>query len=127
MLFQFVQILYWLALATWFGGVMFIAVAAPVIFRVVRRNNPVLPNVLSANLEGQHSTLLAGSIVGALLARLAQIQLICGTVMLVALIGQLQLADMTGDNLKAAILRVFLYAAAILVVLYDWRVRWPQI
>ena len=28
MLFQLVQILYWLALATWFGGVLFIAVAA---------------------------------------------------------------------------------------------------
>ena len=59
-LFQLVQIVYWLALATWFGGVLFVAIAAPAVFRTVRENNPVLPHVLSVNLEGQHGTLLAG-------------------------------------------------------------------
>ena len=77
-LFQLVQIVYWLALATWFGGVLFVAMAVPAIFRTVGENNPVLPHVLSVNLEGQHGTLLSGSIVGSLLARLARVQLICG-------------------------------------------------
>ena len=58
-------------MATWFGGVLFVAVAAPIIFRTVRESNPVLPTVLSVNLENQHGTLLAGSIVGNLLATLA--------------------------------------------------------
>src|SRR3954454_21167129 len=61
-LYQIVQIVYWLALATWFGGVLFVAISAPVILRTVRENNPILPHVLSVNLEGQHATLLAGSI-----------------------------------------------------------------
>ena len=67
-LFQLVQIVYWLSLATWFGGALFVAMAVPAIFRTVGENNPVLPHVLSVNLEGQHGTLLSGSIVGALYA-----------------------------------------------------------
>ncbi len=50
--FQLIQIVFWLALSTWFGAVLFIAVAAPIIFRTVRESNPVLPMVLSVNLEG---------------------------------------------------------------------------
>jgi hypothetical protein len=58
-----VSILYWLSLSTWFGAAVFVAVAAPSIIRTVRENDPLLPTVLSVNLEGQHGTLLAGSIV----------------------------------------------------------------
>src|SRR5688572_32937345 len=108
-IFQLVQIVYWLALATWFGGVLFVAMAAPVVFRTVRESNPVLPDVLSVNLEGQHGTLLAGSIVGNLLARLVQVELICGGIALVALIAHWFLIDLTGNNRVAAILRTVLF------------------
>src|SRR5215213_1848841 len=126
-LFQLVQILYWLALSTWFGGVLFVAMAAPVIFRTVRENNPILPHVLSVNLEGQHGTLLAGSIVGGLLARLARVQLICGAALLVALIAHFFLANMNGQNRAAAIIRTALFFAAAAVSLYDGWLLWPQI
>ena len=76
-MFELIQILYWLALSTWFGGVLFIAIAAPVIFRTVREGNPVMTSVLSVNLEGQHGTLLAGSIIGQVMAVLVRIQLVC--------------------------------------------------
>lgn len=125
--FQIVQILYWLALATWFGGVLFIALAAPIIFRTVRESNPVLPGVLSVNLEGQHGTLLAGSIVGNLLSRLVQVELLCGGLVLVLLIAQLFVIDLTGSNRVAFILRAALCIAAIVLVLYDWRILWPKI
>ena len=107
-LFQLVQIVYWLALSTWFGGVLFVAMAAPVIFRTVRENNPVLPHVLSVNLEGQHGTLLAGSIVGSLLARLAWVQLACGGIIVaddigtVAVLG-LDVAPWVGCDLAGVI------------------------
>lgn len=127
MLFQIVQILYWLALSTWFGGVLFIAIAAPIIFRTVRESRLILPEVLSVNLESQHATLLAGSIVGKLLARLTQVELLCGGILLFALIAQFFLIDLTGDNLRAAQLRCVLYLAAMATVLYDWRVIWPRI
>ena len=126
-LFQLVQIVYWLALATWFGGVLFVAMAVPAIFRTVAENNPVLPHVLSVNLEGQHGTLLAGSIVGALLSRLAKIQLICGAALLLAIIAHFFLANLSGPNRTAAIIRTALYFAAAAVSLYDGWMLWPQI
>jgi hypothetical protein len=126
-LFQLVQIVYWLALSTWFGAVLFVAMAAPVVFRTVRESNPVLPHVLSVNLEGQHGTLLAGSIMGNLLARLARLQLACGGLMLLALVSHLFLANLDGNNQTAAILRTALFLAACALALYDGWVVWPQL
>ena len=125
--FQLVQIVYWLALATWFGGVLFVAMAAPVVFRTVRESNPVLPHVLSVNLEGQHGTLLAGSIVGNLLARLARLQLACGGLLLLTLVAHFYVADLGGNNQTAAIIRTALFLAACALALYDGWVVWPQL
>jgi hypothetical protein len=126
-LFQLVQIAYWLALATWFGGVLFIAMSAPVVFRTVAENKPILPHVLSVNLEGQHGTLLAGSIVGNLLARLWRVQMICGGVLLLAFVAQFFLIDLTAGNRTAAAVRSVLFVAAVGVALYDGWVLWPRI
>ena len=126
-LFQLVQILYWLALATWFGGVLFIALAAPVVFKTVRESNPVLPHVLSVNLEGQHGTLLAGSIVGNLIARLARLQLVCAGLLLLALVAHFFLANLEGANRTAAIIRTALLLAAGGLALYDGWAVWPQL
>ena len=126
-LFQLIQIVYWLALATWFGGVLFVAIAAPAIFRTVRENNPVLPHVLSVNLEGQHATLLAGSIVGSLIARLARLQLACGAVLIGALVVHLFVANIEGSNGTAAIIRTALLLAAAGVALYDGWLVWPRL
>ena len=125
--FQLVQIVYWLALSTWFGGVLFVAIAAPVVFRTVRENNPVLPHVLSVNLEGQHGTLLAGSIVGNLIARLARLQLACGALLLAALVAHLFVADVAGTHQTAAIIRTALLLAAGGVALYDGWLVWPRL
>lgn len=127
MLFQLVMIVYWLALATWFGGVLFVALAAPVIFKTVREANPLLPGVLSVNLDGQHGTLLAGSIVGNLLNRLAQIEIGCAAVLLLTLIIQPFTVDIRESNLTAYILRFALAAVAAAVVAYDRWVLWPRI
>ena len=72
-----VQIAFWMALSTWFGAVIFVVMAPPVILRTVRKQNPLLPSVLSVNLEGQHGTLLAGSIIGELMVPLIRIELVC--------------------------------------------------
>ncbi len=78
MAFQVVQLIYWLALSTWFGSVLFVLLSAPVVFRTVRENNPILSHVLSVNMEGQHGTLLAGAIVTDLIRRLLRIEVVCG-------------------------------------------------
>lgn len=132
--FQLVQILYWLALSTWFGAVLFIALAAPVIFRTVSENNPILTNVLSVNLEGQHSTLLAGTIVSNLIQRLQMVELVCGAALLLMLIIHPFVIDVGTDphnvlanNAAAAALRSVLFLGAAGVAVYDWWKLWPRI
>jgi hypothetical protein len=134
MLFQLVQIVYWLALSTWFGSVLFVALAAPVIFRTVGQSNPILTDVLSVNLEGQHGTLLAGTIVGELLQRLLTLELVCGAALLVTLAIQPFVIDVSSgggsalaDNRAAAVLRSALFLAAAAVAGYDRFVVWPRL
>jgi hypothetical protein len=127
-LFQFIQVLYWLALATWFGGVLFIAVAAPVIFRTIHEADPTLPRVLSVNLDKQHSTLLAGSIVANLLSLLVRVQLICAAVVLVTMVAQWAYLDYSNRTyLITAILRGALFLCAVALAIYDWMVVWPRV
>ncbi len=127
MAFQLVQLGYWLALSTWFGCVLFIALAAPVIFKTVRESNPILTDVLSVNLEGQHSTLLAGSIVVNLTHRLLAVELICAGMLLLTLIIQPFVIDVTSGNVGTAIVRSVLFIAATAVVYFDWQLVWPKI
>src|SRR5258707_4399036 len=123
--FMIVQIVYWLALATWFGGVLFIAVAAPIIFRTVRESDPTLPTVLSVNMEGQHATLLAGSIVANLLKTLLWVQLACAAAIFLALIGHWLL--LYPDQVQSLEIRTALYIGAVVLTIYDWRVASPRI
>ena len=127
MAFSLLQIIYWISLSTWFGGVLFIAIAAPIIFRTVKENNPILPTVLSVNLEGQHGLLLAGTIVSNLIAQLMRIELICAAGLLIGLIGQWRLTDISDQNWLLPMLRSGMYVAAVGFVIFDWRVIWPQI
>jgi len=133
-LYQLVQIIYWLALSTWFGSVLFVALAAPVIFRTVGQSNPILSDVLSVNLEGQHATLLAGTIVGNLLQRLLNLELICGGALLITLAIQPFVIDMSAgagnglaDNRAAALVRSILFLAAAAVTGFDRLVVWPKL
>ena len=119
-----VLILWWIALSTWFGGVLFVAVAAPIIFRTVRESDPVLPTVLSVNLEGQHGTLLAGSIVANLVSILVKVELACAAVMAVALIALW--ATTPGRWLEHLIRTALFIGAVVLAFYYRYRVE-PQI
>jgi hypothetical protein len=127
MAFSLLQIVYWIALATWFGGVLFIAIAAPIVFRTVKDNNPILPTVLSVNLEGQHGNLLAGTIVANLISQLVRIELICAGGLLVGLVGQWFLSDTSGQNWLMPMLRSAMFIVAVALVLYDWLALWPKI
>jgi hypothetical protein len=121
-----VQIVFWMALSTWFGAVIFVVMAPPVILRTVRQQNPLLPSVLSVNLEGQHGTLLAGSIIGELMVPLIRIELVCAGVLLLALAGQWLILEPRGSDLILPIFRTVLYIAATVFLIYDWRVVWPR-
>lgn len=126
-MFPAIQIAYWLALSTWFGGVLFIAIAAPIIFRTIREADPTLPKVLSVNLEGQHATLLAGTIVANLLQILSRIQLVCAAVLLVTMVGQWFFVDRTMPAVVMPIMRSALLVGAVGMLIYDWWIVWPRI
>jgi hypothetical protein len=131
--FQLVQVAYWLSLSTWFGAVLFIAVAAPTIFKTVTDHKPILPTVLSVNLDNQHATLLAGSIVGDLIERLSRVQLACAVALGLTLLAQGFMIDLTagGDALRsnrgAFAVRVLLFMAAAATLAYDRRAVWPRV
>jgi len=127
MAFQIVQLIYWVALASWFGGILFVAIAAPVIFRTVREMNPILPTVLSVNLENQHGTLLSGNIVGNILAQLTRVQLGSALAMALMMIAQVFVIDRSGTNALAAIIRAALLIAAAGLAAYDRYYVWPRI
>jgi hypothetical protein len=127
MSFALVQIIYWISLSTWFGGVLFIAVAAPVIFRTIKDSNPILPSVLSVNLEGQHGSLLAGTIVANLLNQLVRIELLCAGGLLLGLVGQWFVTEVSGSHWLLPLLRSAMFLGAVVIVLYDWRILWPKI
>ena len=127
LVFQFVQIAYWLALATWFGAVLFATLAPPVILRTVRDTNPILPGVLSVNLEGQHGTLLAGTITSNLMSIVMRIELACAGVLLLSVLVQWFFVDLGGYNVLQPILRTALAAAAGALLVFDWRVVWPKV
>jgi uncharacterized membrane protein len=127
MLFEFVQIVYWLSLSTWFGGVLFVLFAPPIIIKTVRESNPLLPLVLSVNLEGQHGTLLAGSIISNLLGPLIKAELACAAAMFVAIVGQWVLVSVYGLELIFPIFRSAMFVAAVIFVIYNYRSVWPKV
>jgi hypothetical protein len=125
--FQLVQTLYWSGLATWFGGVVFIAVAAPRVFRIVREQDPTLPTVLSVNLNSQHSELLASMIVGRLMQAMTRVSLVGAVGVLLGLAGQALLLTLAGATLVQFVIRVCLFVLAAGALAYDWRSLSPKL
>ncbi|MEL7238746.1 MAG: hypothetical protein AAGK78_07775, partial [Planctomycetota bacterium] len=115
----------WLALAIWFGGGVFIAIAAPIIFRTVRDADPTLPRVLSVNLDTQHATLLGGEIVSKLLTGLGKITVACAIAMFLALAGMWGVAILESADLDrsvdtgALLVQTVLFVAATVVAFYS--------
>jgi hypothetical protein len=125
--YQLLQVVYWLALSTWLGGGLFIALAAPVIFRVMREARPILPQVLAVNLNHQHDTLLAGTVVSEILGALARVQYLCAGLLAATMGLQTLVISFSGSNATAAAVRAVLLVLAAGLVVYDRRVLWPQL
>lgn len=133
MLQPLIDALFWLTLATWFGCVLTSAVLPPIILKTIRDADPTLPRVLSVNLDKQHSTLLAGSVVGAILAAMFRLQAICAGVFVLPLIGKIvmlvrfYLVDRDQTKLILSLIIGVLYLGATAFLLYGWRVVWPRV
>lgn len=124
--FQLIQSIYWLALSIWFGAVLTVALIVPVIFRIIRESNPILPTVLAVNLENQHATLLASNVVASIMKLLSNLQIACAAVVLVAFIAQTFTIDLSGHYKFAAFVRGACYLAAVGFLLYHRLAIWPR-
>lgn len=122
-----IDALYWLCIATWFGAVLFSAIAPPVIIRVIRQADPTLPRVLSVNLDLQHATLLAGTVISELMHMLFRVQAVCAAAMLPTLIAKWFIVDHTGPRLFFPIMVSALYVGAVAFLVYGWRIVWPKV
>ena len=121
-----VAIVYWLALAAWFGATLFVVVASPIIHRAVEKADPTLPTVLSVNLDGAHAALLGGDIVGDLLRRLWTFELYATIAMAVAQVGEWVITLQGGGDVLLPAVRTALLIAAGLVAAYGARVLRPR-
>lgn len=126
LLYQAVQILYWLTLSVWLGCTVFLAVGAPVIFRVVRRLEVRSSKYADPALDESQTEVVAGEIVGTLLARLGQVQMICAIAIFPMLLLQLFLVDLTGNNFTMALLRFVLWIVLVALLVYEWRSHYPR-
>ncbi|MEM7807498.1 MAG: hypothetical protein AAF561_05255 [Planctomycetota bacterium] len=117
-----VAILYWLALAGWFGAVFFVVMSAATVHRTVEEADPTLPTVLSFNLEGRHAALLGGRIVGDLLGRLWTIELLAMAMLGIATIAEWLLVFRDGRDVLLPAVRTVLLAAAAGAAWYGNRV-----
>jgi hypothetical protein len=125
--FQLFQTVYWIGLASWFGGAVFIAVVAPLIFRTIREHDPTLPTVLSVNLDAQHSTLLASTIVGKMMQTLTRASIVFAVAIVVGLIGQAVILKPFGASLVQLVIRASLFAFAAGALFYDWKWLSPRL
>ena len=126
-MFQIVQVAYWLALSTWFGGVLSVAAATPVVFRVIAAASPRLRGGKTADLDDDdHPSLLAGDVVGGLLALLARAELACAAVLGLAVAGQWALLYASPSQRPLLVVRTGLLVAAAGLAVYGWRVVNPR-
>lgn len=127
MVFQLVQAGYWMALSVWFGAAVFLAVAAGVIFRVLREQRPVLPQVLAVNLEDQHAVLLGSTVMAQLCRALGRTQMVMAAAVVLGTLLHLFIADTNGTNFIAAMFRVVLAFVAAGVLVYDRLLVFPRV
>src|SRR5258705_1839805 len=126
-LFMLVQTVYWIALSVWFGGLLFMSIIWPIIYRTIGEADPTLPTVLSVNLEKSHGSLLAGNIVANILRLFSAIQLGCAAAILVMLLAQWGVMDLSQRNKLHAIIRAVVFLLACVVVIYDRYVVWSKL
>jgi len=126
-LFMLVQTVYWIALSVWFGGLLFVSIIWPIIYRTIAEADPTLPTVLSVNLEKSHGSLLAGNIVANILRLFSTIQLGAAGAVLLTLLAQWGVMDLSQRNKLHAIIRAVMFIGATAIALYERYAIWPKL
>lgn len=116
--------LHFLALGTWFGAILMLAISAAMTFQTVRTYQPTLdlPPYNQPELASRSDAILAGAIVGRSLQGLKWVQIICATLVVVTL--AVQMTAFRSYLLKSRtsllnITRLGLLAIPVIVLLVD--------
>lgn len=115
---------YWLALGTWLGAMIMLALAAAAAFHVSREQGATLPSLqyATSHLQGRDAEVLAGHVVGRMIDHLAVLQMVCAVLIFLTLLLQLTMfrAEL---HLRAGsagnVLRVLLLVAALALLKFD--------
>ncbi len=121
-----ISIVYWTALSAWFGGTLFVMLAAGVVHRVVRDADPTLPTVLSVNLDRQHSSLLSANVVSQLLGSLWRVSLVCMVALALAQAGEWAMVAQGNRDFVLPLVRTVLLVLAAALTVYDARAVRPK-
>lgn len=109
---------YWLALGTWLGAMIMLALAAAATFHVSREMNVTVPllEYAPSHLAGRDAEVLGGNIVGRMIDHLSVLQMVCAVLIFITLLFQLTVFRAT-LHLRAGsagnVLRVLLLVAAL--------------
>ncbi|MFA9480405.1 DUF4149 domain-containing protein [Phycisphaerales bacterium AB-hyl4] len=126
--FRFTQGLYYLALGTWFGALVMLAIAAAITFRTLEEHAFVLQTGLlhAAGVEPDHAAdaprIFAGEVVGQIIQGLTWLQAICALVAIACLLLQTTLFRRRLANAgrsRANLLRTLLVVGPALVLLLN--------
>ncbi|HVX85166.1 MAG TPA: hypothetical protein VH253_10160 [Phycisphaerae bacterium] len=102
---------WWLGLAAYFGGMLALAVAAPVLFHTTRAQHISMPGIASPPLDMGNET--GGEIFGNILNAFAYVEVVALLLLLVGLLGKLRAGTRVSHVLAV------LYAVLALTVLVD--------
>lgn len=124
---QIVLTLYWVALASWFGGALFGAIAAEVVFRVVRHADPTLPKILSVNIDGDHAALLSTEVI----TEIARVFGRIGAVAALVCLASLAYEAFAGPGASGGWIRLGVRGVLVIVAgfatVYLWRLVLPKL
>jgi hypothetical protein len=110
---------WWLGLAAYFGGMLALAVAAPVLFHTTRAQHIAMPGIASPPLDMGNET--GGEIFGNILNAFAYVEVAALLLLLVGLFGRLRAGTRVSHVLAV------LYAVLALTVLVDLAYVRPKV
>jgi len=115
---------YWLALGTWLGAMVMLAIAAATAFQVSREHGVTLPSMQyeGSHLAGRDAEVFAGHVVGGMIDKLAIVQMACAVLIFITLLLQLTAFRATlhlRPGSAGNVLRVLLLVVVLALLKFD--------
>jgi len=124
--YQSIQIFYWLILSLWIGSSVFLGIAAPAIFKSIATLRVRSGLHADPSLDEQQTAIVAGGVMSSLLTRQGRLQLLCAALLMPLMVAQWFVIDLSGNHFIAAAIRFAIWAVLSLLLLYQWLSHYPR-